>query len=227
VLPRERHALAPQAGALRNETGGEAAGRVDDAVAGHRRIAAVVHREADEPRRSRVSREHRHGAVRRHATAWDAPHDPVDALVVPGHALILAGTSIDRLWRGVMSETERNKTVIRKIEEAWTKDDVASLDQYLAPDFHPHSTAPGTPATLESAKTAHAMSRRAFPDRTKEMLDIIAEGDRVFIRTRVQGTNTGGASWFGAPPNGKPFDIESWAIYRLKDGKVVEWQLTS
>ena len=30
----------------------------------------------------------------------------------------------------------------------------------------------------------------------------------------------------GVGPNGRPIDIESWSVYRLKDGKVVEhWGL--
>ena len=70
------------------------------------------------------------------------------------------------------------------------------------------------------------MAMQAFPDRNVELLDVIAEGDRVAIRTRVTGTNTGGAVWFGAPANDRPVDFESWAMYRLEDGKVAEsWGL--
>ena len=70
---------------------------------------------------------------------------------------------------------------------------------------------------------AHGMGMKAFPDRTIQTLDIIGEGDSVAVRNRAQGTNTGGAAWLGVPEgNGKKMDIESWSIYRFKDGKVVE-----
>jgi predicted ester cyclase len=63
---------------------------------------------------------------------------------------------------------------------------------------------------------------RSFPDRTVEILAIVEGGDRVFVRNRVTGTNTGGFPPFGVGPNGNPFDIEAWGVYRLVDGKVVE-----
>lgn len=42
------------------------------------------------------------------------------------------------------------------------------------------------------------------------------------LRNRVRGTNTAGAPWIGAAPNGQPYDFESWSIYRFRGGKVVE-----
>ena len=38
-----------------------------------------------------------------------------------------------------------NKATVRKIEEAWNKNDVAALDQYFAPSFVAHSNLPGMP----------------------------------------------------------------------------------
>ena len=38
-------------------------------------------------------------------------------------------------------------------------------------------------------------------------IDMIAEDDRVTIRTRVTGTNSGGAFWFGAPANDRNIDF--------------------
>jgi predicted ester cyclase len=208
-------ALALESRALREEPGREAAARVDDAVAGHGPIAAVVHREADEARGARVAGERRDHAVRSDPAARDAAHHRVDTRIVSRHEAIVSRED-------TMSDAERNKNVVRKIEEAWAKNDVAALDQYFAPDFASHSTLPGMPATLASAKGAHAKAMQAFPDRKSEILDVLADGDRVAVRLRVRGTNTGGAPWFGAPPNGKSIDFESWAIYRLRDGRVVE-----
>jgi hypothetical protein len=123
--------------------------------------------------------------------------------------------------------SEENKEVIRKVEAAWNAGKVDELDQYFAADFHPHSTPPGMPAALETAKMAHGMGMNAFPDRKIENLDMVAEGDKVFLRNRITGTNKGGAFWLGVPEgNGKSIDFESWSVYRLKDGKVVEhWGL--
>src|SRR5207253_35057 len=94
-----------------------------------------------------------------------------------------------------------NKATIRQIERAWNTSDVDALDEHFAPGYHNHAGMPGMAADLGTAKMAHAMAMRAFPDRKVEILDILAEDDRVLVRTRVTGTNSGGAFWFGASAN--------------------------
>jgi predicted ester cyclase len=112
---------------------------------------------------------------------------------------------------------------VRSIEEAWDAGKLDQLDQYFAEDFdNSRSSVPGLPAGLAGAKMAHQGSMQSFPDRKVEILDVIAQGDRVFVRNRVTGTNQGGFPPFQVPANGKPIDIESWSVYRFKDGKVVE-----
>ena len=69
---------------------------------------------------------------------------------------------------------------------------------------------------------AHQGVMQAFPDRKVEIVDVISEGDRVFVRTRVTGTNQGGFPLLGVPANGNPIQIEAASVYRLRDGKIVE-----
>lgn len=71
---------------------------------------------------------------------------------------------------------------------------------------------------------AHQGVMQSFPDRKVEILGLITEGDKVFVRVRVTGTNRGGFPAFRVPANDRPFDTEAWSVYRLKDGKVVEHQ---
>ncbi len=67
----------------------------------------------------------------------------------------------------------------------------------------------------------------SFPDRKVHILDLIAEGDKVFVRSKITGTNTGGAAFLGAPEaNGAKIDFEMWGVYQLRDGKVAaHWGL--
>jgi predicted ester cyclase len=51
---------------------------------------------------------------------------------------------------------------------------------------------------------------------------MIADGDKVLVRNRVSGTNSNGVPWIGAHANGQPYDFESWSLYTIRDGKVVE-----
>ena len=116
-----------------------------------------------------------------------------------------------------------NAGVVRAIEEAWDNGKLDELDQYFGKDFdNSQSAVPGLPGGLAGAKMAHQGTMQSFPDRKVEILDVIAEGDRVFVRNRVTGTNEGGFPLFQVPANGKRFEIESWGVYRLKDGKVVQ-----
>ena len=69
---------------------------------------------------------------------------------------------------------------------------------------------------------AHQASMQAFPDRRTTIEDMIAEGDRVVVRMRMTGTNTGGLPWFGVPANGKKVDVQWISTYRLADGKAAE-----
>ena len=123
-----------------------------------------------------------------------------------------------------MGDTEANKEIARKVEAAWNEGRFDDLDQYYADDFTTHSAIPGVPPTLAGVKSVGPMATQAFPDRNVEIQDIVAEGDKVFIRSRITGTNNGaGVAWLGAPePNGKQVDFESWIAYRFRDGKIVE-----
>jgi predicted ester cyclase len=119
--------------------------------------------------------------------------------------------------------SQGNAASVRSIEEAWDTGRLDDLDQYFADDFdNSRSGIPGLPGGLAGAKMAHQGVMQSFPDRNVEILDVFGDGDRVFIRTRVTGTNQGGFQAFGVGPNGNPFDIESWSVYRFLDGKVVE-----
>jgi predicted ester cyclase len=64
----------------------------------------------------------------------------------------------------------------------------------------------------------------ALPDIKLTVEDIFGEGDRVFSRARLQGTNTG--EFNGMPPTGKSIDIR-WIMNacRVQDGRIVEeWE---
>src|SRR5438105_7661341 len=114
-------------------------------------------------------------------------------------------------------ETDRNKEVVRAVEEAWDRQDLDTLDRYFAPDFDNSASAvPGLPGGLEGAKMAHAASMHSFPDRKVHIEELLAEGDKVMVRARITGTNQGGFPMMNVPPNGAPIDIGFVGIYTLR-----------
>jgi steroid delta-isomerase-like uncharacterized protein len=118
--------------------------------------------------------------------------------------------------------SEANKSVVRQIEEAWNANELDKLDALFAADFKQWSGFPGMPATMESAKQAHSMSIQAMPDRRTEIQEMIAEDDKVTVRIRMTGTNTGGFPVLGVPANGNKVDIEWISIYTVKGGKATD-----
>lgn len=115
-----------------------------------------------------------------------------------------------------------SREIVRKIEEAWDRNDLRSLDQYFAPDFVPYNAVPGLPPGLEGARLAHEAALQSFPDRKVTIEDITGDDELVAVRCRMTGTNRGGLAWAGIPANGNPVDIQWISLYRFRDGKVVE-----
>jgi predicted ester cyclase len=122
--------------------------------------------------------------------------------------------------RGGRMAKESNADIVRRVEELWDTGKVDELDQYFADSFTSSSGPPGMPPTLDTAKMSHAMSMSAFPDRKTEIQDIFSSGDKVCVRIRTTGTNTGGLPPFGIEANNKPIDFEWISIYEVKKGKI-------
>jgi predicted ester cyclase len=119
-----------------------------------------------------------------------------------------------------------NKETVRKVQETWNQNRLDDLDQYFAPDFKANSNDPRGAPGLVGAKTSHAAMNQMMSDRNVAILDLLEEGDKVFTRNRATGKHTKGGPWMGAPADGKAYEIESWSIYRFRDGKIVEsWGL--
>jgi hypothetical protein len=59
-----------------------------------------------------------------------------------------------------------------------------------------------------------------IPDLHARIDDVAAEGDRVYARLTVAGTNT--RRFFGAPPTGRGYEASMFDYARLEDGRIVE-----
>ena len=112
---------------------------------------------------------------------------------------------------------EENKTIVRQLFEAFNKQDLALLDELIAPDYVDH---PRQLRSLESYKQHLTMFYKSFPDTHETIEDIIAEGDKVWIRIKGTATHTG--EYRGLAPTGKKITIRNVCIYRIVDGKIVE-----
>jgi predicted ester cyclase len=59
----------------------------------------------------------------------------------------------------------------------------------------------------------------SFPDFRMEVVDVIAEGDKVVGYFKCSGTHEG--EWRGSPPTGRRFEgVDEIYIFRVEDGKL-------
>jgi steroid delta-isomerase-like uncharacterized protein len=106
---------------------------------------------------------------------------------------------------GTMSASE-NKALIRRYAEAMSKHkSAATIDKYVSD---------------ESLKRHIEEAEAGFPGYKMTLEDMIAEDDKVVIRTRLVATHRG--DFMGIPATHKQVDVPGVVIYRIEDGKIAE-----
>jgi predicted ester cyclase len=70
-------------------------------------------------------------------------------------------------------------------------------------------------------RAAAEMIRKAFPDWHSELHLLVGEDDIVAERFTASGTHQG--EMLGAPPTGNTVSLKGINIFRLSNGRVVEW----
>jgi C-1 hydroxylase len=121
---------------------------------------------------------------------------------------------------------EENKAIVRKMIEEYNRQNFDAFDDLVASDYIGRFTGPPHQLQgLESLKQMFKMGRVGCPDWHEAIEDIIAEGDKVWVRTTYTGTNTG--EFWGLAPTGKKITTEAVDIYRIANGKIVEgWNIS-
>lgn len=94
--------------------------------------------------------------------------------------------------------------------------DIDGFRALLAEDFVEHEQTPGLAPTKEGVLEFFRMYRAAFPDLRFDPQDVIASDDKVVVRVRATGTNSG--DFMGMPATGKSMDIQLVDIVRFDDG---------
>ena len=116
--------------------------------------------------------------------------------------------------------TEDNKALIRRLfEEAIHPGNLAIVNEVFSADFVDHST-PDQPAGPGGVRDYFAAIRSGFPDVRVVLEDVLADGDKVVVRTSWRGTQRG--SYEGIAPTGKSAMRTLIQIFRIADGVVVE-----
>jgi predicted ester cyclase len=116
---------------------------------------------------------------------------------------------------------ERNVQLARRwFEELWSKPDLRVADEIVDPDYAPDWVQIGATGP-EQVKHEVRYFRSVFPDLKYEIIEMVAEADRVWVRYRCRGTQKG-AAW-GFEPSHRHVAFEGATIlYAGPDGKIID-----
>jgi predicted ester cyclase len=118
-------------------------------------------------------------------------------------------------------QDDHKRTVRRLFDEVWNGRDLSVIAALYSPDFvadyrpyaplrHGHD---GVRTMVEGAIAA-------FPDYHEELLDMVADDDRVAVHLRITGTQLG--RWGPLAPTGRQLEFEEMLWLRFDgDGRVV------
>ncbi len=121
--------------------------------------------------------------------------------------------------------TETNKTLVTRFfqEDLSGRDQAArgrASDEMVALDFVDHTNPPELKHGRESHKQIVNIFNAAFTDMVWHVDDLVAEGDKVVIRTTMTATHQG--DFFGIAPTGRTVSYPGIHVLRIADGQVAE-----
>jgi predicted ester cyclase len=105
---------------------------------------------------------------------------------------------------------EQNKLLIQRlVQEAVNQGNLDVLAEVADGEF------------AQAARQWVGPFRAAFPDFSMEIVDLVAEEEKVAAHFRCSGTHLG--EWMGRPPSGRRFqDVDEIYIFRVRDGKLTD-----
>jgi predicted ester cyclase len=108
----------------------------------------------------------------------------------------------------------------RYVEEVWNAANPAGVELFVDPRYWRHTSPTAPPLDVPGQIERLKGFRKAFPDVTITVEDILAEGDLVAFRSTMRGTHSG--EFLGIPPTGKAITVGLVDVIRVADGKFME-----
>jgi predicted ester cyclase len=123
-----------------------------------------------------------------------------------------------------MVDVDPNKAVALRLIEVFNSRRLDLLEDVLHPEFRGRgmsALAPDEPEVGPAARRKlYEMFYEAIPDARGEVVDVVAEGDKVVLVDRFGGTHRG--QFLGRPGTGDHIEWLAMHIYTIRDGKVLE-----
>ena len=122
--------------------------------------------------------------------------------------------------RGGSGEAKNHELVSAVFSDVWSKGNVELIPALFSEGYVGHFPGGDTVRGREGLATAVMAHRRAFPDWTEEVEEVIIDHESLAVRFTSRGTNTG--EFLGNPPTGNRVEISEVVIFRLEDGQIAE-----
>ena len=130
-------------------------------------------------------------------------------------------TTVEENTKAYDTRSEENKAIIRRFIKSYNDRNLDIFEELVSPDYvdHTHGT-----KGREAFKALFTMAFEGFPDWFEDVQEIIAEGDRVWVRVIATGTHTGDWNLMGTPlpATGRKVRMEMVFIWKIVDGKLIE-----
>jgi steroid delta-isomerase-like uncharacterized protein len=120
----------------------------------------------------------------------------------------------------VDSTMMKNKESVKKWFDAFNAHNVDNMAATMDANYIEHSPAPGQAAGIDGFKKMMTEWLAAYPDMKGTVVDVIAEGDRIGVLSRMEGTNSG--PMMGMPATNKKVDVLGIDWMKISNGKVTE-----
>jgi len=118
--------------------------------------------------------------------------------------------------------TERNAALVRRtFDEVINQENRAVIDEIFAADVIVHDPITGEASGVDAFRQLLGMFDAAFPHHRVTVEAIVSQGDLVSVLHTHTATNTG--AFLGMPPTGKTVVVNGVELFRLRDGKIVEF----
>jgi len=115
-----------------------------------------------------------------------------------------------------------NGVVVRRIyDELINQENKAVIDETFAPDIVIHDPFMGTVPGVDAYRQLLGMFDAAFPHHRVTVEAIMEQGDLVCVLHTHTATHTG--PFMGAAPTGRTIVVNGLELYRMRDGKIVEF----
>ena len=117
---------------------------------------------------------------------------------------------------------EENKRVYERHIELLIAQEFGALDEVVDPGRYREICVGFTTGWVNLSEAVAPLEKVVvgIPDLNARIDDVVYEGNKVYARLTVTGTNTG--RFFGAPPTGRAYEASMFDYARIEDGRIVE-----